>query len=204
MIYKPQKLQLSLTIQFAVFFILITVFVYGYFSQKFEEEVLDKFTFKSEIFAKYLEQEAYLFDTDTDIKDKTQLIQLMMYNDVVYLVIEDEHGSLLDAVNLEEAEKYLYVAANNNDNISFDETVYRVVLPVNAQQKSYWQSVSRTKAGLVATDLKKKTYLTALFSLLILLGGMVFTYFLSSISFRPITKLLNALSKSDIKEQKFY
>ena len=41
MIYKPQKLQLSLTIQFAVFFILITVFIYGYFSQKFEEEVLE-------------------------------------------------------------------------------------------------------------------------------------------------------------------
>ncbi len=58
------------------------------------------------------------------------------------------------------------------------------------------------KAGLVATELKKKTYLTALFSLIILLGGMVFTYFLSSISFRPITKLISALNKSDIKEQK--
>ncbi len=78
MIYKPQKLQLSLTIQFAVFFILITVFIYGYFSQKFEEEVLDKFTFKSEIIANFLEQEAYLLHTDTNIKDKTQLLQLMM------------------------------------------------------------------------------------------------------------------------------
>jgi len=202
MIYKPQKIQFSLTIQFAVFFILITVFIYGYFSQKFEEEVLDKFTFKSEIFAKFLEQDIYRFDTDTNIEDKTQLIQLMMLNDVVYLVIEDEHGSFLDAINLDVAENYLYVAASNNDNISFDETVYRVVLPVRLSNNSIGKVYLGLKAGLVATDLKKKTYLTALFSLLILLGGMVFTYFLSSISFRPITKLISALSKSDIKEQK--
>ena len=38
---------------------------------------------------------------------------------------------LVDAVNLDIAEHYLYVAANDNDNISFDETIYRVVLPVN-------------------------------------------------------------------------
>ena len=201
MIYKPQKLQLSLTIQFAVFFILITVFIYAYFSQKFEEEVLDKFTFKSEIIAKFLEQNPQFFATDT-FNDKTQLIQLMMLNDVSYLVLEDQHGSILDAINLDIAEYYLYVAASNNDNISFDETIYRVVLPVQVSQSNTGKVYLGLKAGLVAADLKKKTYLTALFSLTILLGGMVFTYFLSSISFRPITKLISALSKSDIKEQK--
>jgi PAS domain S-box-containing protein len=201
MIYKPQKLQLSLTIQFAVFFILITVFIYAYFSQKFEEEVLDKFTFKSEIMAKFLEQNPQFFTTN-NLEDKTQLIQLMMLNDVAYLVIEDSHGSMIDAINLDVAEYYLYVAANNNDNISFDETIYRVVLPVKVSKNSTGKVYLGLKAGLVAADLKKKTYLTALFSLTILLGGMVFTYFLSSISFRPITKLISALSKSDIKEQK--
>ena len=201
MIYKPPKLQLSLTIQFAVFFILITVFIFGYFSQKFEEEVLDKFTFKSEIMAKFLEQNPQFFVANND-EDKTQLIQLMMLNDVAYLVIEDQNGSLLDAIHLDIAEYYLYVAASNNDNISFDETIYRVVLPVMISKSSTGKVYLGLKAGLVATDLKKKTYLTALFSLTILLGGMVFTYFLSSISFRPITKLLSALSKSDIKEQK--
>ena len=203
MIYKPQKLQLSLTIQFAVFFILITVFIYGYFSQKFEEEVLDKFTFKSEIMAKFLEQNPQFFSQNNDlINDKTQLIQLMMLNDVAYLVIEDQRGGMVDAINLDVAEYYLYVAANKNDNISFDESIYRVVLPVMLSESNIGKVYLGLKAGLVASDLKKKTYLTALFSLTILLGGMVFTYFLSSISFRPITKLLSALSKSDIKEQK--
>ena len=203
MIYKPQKLQLSLTIQFAVFFVLITVFIYGYFSQKFEEEVLDKFTFKSEIMANFLELNPQFFVANNN-EDKTQLLQLMILNEVKYLVIEDQDGHMIDAIHLDIAEYYLYVAANNNDNISFDETTYRVVLPLMLRSNSIGKVYLGLEAGLVATDLKKKTYLTALFSLTILLGGMVFTYFLSSISFRPITKLLAALSKSDIKEQKFY
>ena len=201
MIYKPQKLQLSLTIQFAVFFVLVTAFIYIYFSQKFEEEVLDKFMFKAEIVAKFLEQNPQYF-VNKDYEDKSQLIQLMVLNEAAYVVIEDNRGSIVDAVNLDVAEKYLYIAAKNNDNISFDQTVYRVVLPVNIGPYNSGKVYLGMAAGAVANDLKKKTYLTALFSLLILMGGMVFTYFLSSISFRPIMKLINALNKSDIKEQK--
>ena len=202
MIYRPQKLQLSLTIQFAVFFILVTAFIYIYFSQKFEDEVLDKFMFKAEIVAKFLEQNPQYFESKKE-EDKTQLIQLMMLNDAAYLVVENNHGSIVDAVHLDVAEYYLYVAANNNDNISLDETIYRVVLPVKVGPHNSGKVYLGMEAGLVAAELRKKTYLTALFSLLILLAGMVFTYFLSSISFRPITKLLAVLNKSDIKEQKF-
>ena len=197
MIHKPQKIQLSLTIQFAVFFILITGFIYYYFSQKFEDEVLDKFQFKSEIMTKFLESNPQFFKKNL-IEDKSQLIQLMMLNDVEYLVIEDPSGSIWDAVKLDVAEYYLYVSANDDDNISYDEKVYKVVLPVKFNEHSTGKVYLGLQAGMVATELQRKIYLTALFSLTLLLGGMIFTYFLSSISFRPIMKLLSALNKSDI------
>ena len=201
MIQKPQKLQLSLTIQFAVFFIIVAGLIYYYFSQKFEEEVLDKFKFKAEMLTKFLEQNPQFFWANK-IEDKTQLIQLMFLNDVSYLVLENNTGELVDAVNLDIAEEYLYVAANDNDNISFDETIYRVVLPVNQDQIQQGKAYLGFNAGTIATELKRKTLLTALFSLSILLAGMVFTFFLSSISFKPIMKLISALNSSDIKEQK--
>jgi len=201
MIQKPQKLQLSLTIQFAVFFIIVAGLIYYYFSQKFEEEVLDKFKFKSEMITKFLEQNPQFFWANR-IEDKTQLIQLMFLNEINYLVLENNYGELVDAVNLETAEHYLYVAANDNDNISFDETIYRVVMPVKLDKIQQGKAYLGFHAGTIASELKRKTLLTALFSLSILLAGMVFTFFLSSISFRPITKLISALSKADIKEQK--
>lgn len=201
MIQKPQKLQLSLTIQFAVFFIIVAGLIYYYFSQKFEEEVLDKFKFKSEMITKFLEQNPQFFWANR-IEDKTQLIQLMFLNEINYLVLENNYGELVDAVNLETAEHYLYVAANVNDNISFDETIYRVVMPVSLNKIQQGKAYLGFHAGTIASELKRKTLLTALFSLSILLAGMVFTFFLSSISFRPIMKLISALNKSDIKEQK--
>ena len=201
MIQKPQKLQLSLTIQFAVFFIIVAGLIYYYFSQKFEDEVLDKFKFKAEMLTKFLEQNPQFFWANK-IEDKTQLIQLMFLNDISYLVLENNTGELVDAVNLDIAEEYLYVAANDNDNISFDETIYRVVLPVNQDQIQQGKAYLGFNAGTIATELKRKTLLTALFSLSILLAGMVFTFFLSSISFKPIMKLISALNSSDIKEQK--
>jgi PAS domain S-box-containing protein len=203
LVYKPQKIQLSLTIQFAAFFIIVAGLIYYYVSQKFEEEVLDKYKFKAGMLTKFLEQNPQYF-WGNRIDDKTQLIQLMSLNDAPYIVLEDKRGRLIDAVNLDVAEYYLYIAANNNDNISFDETVYRVVMPVinTFDRVQIGKAYIGFNAGLVASELKKKTLLTALFSLSILLAGMVFTYFLSSISFRPITKLISALSKSDIKEQK--
>jgi PAS domain S-box-containing protein len=201
LVYKPQKIQLSLTIQFAAFFIIVAGIIYFYVSHKFEEEVLDKYKFKAEMLTKFVEQNPKYF-WENRIDDKTQLIQLMSLNDVPYLVLENKNGVFVDAVNLDVAEYYLYVAANNNDNISLDETVYRVVMPIIINDVQEGKVYIGFNAGLVASDLKKKTLLTALFSLSILLAGMVFTYFLSSISFRPITKLISALSKSDIKEQK--
>jgi PAS domain S-box-containing protein len=77
-----------------------------------------------------------------------------------------------------------------------------VVVPITDNHFQRGKAYLGFEAGLVAVDLKKKTLLTALFSLSILLAGMVFTYFLSSISFRPFTKLMSALSKDDRTVQK--
>ena len=202
MIHKPPKLQLSLTIQFAVFFIIVSAFIYFYFSDKFEEEVLDKFMFKAEVISKFIEQNPDYFDSK-EIADKTEIIQLMSLNEINYLVLENHSGQLVDAVNLDLAEYYLYVSADKRDYISLDESIYKVVLPIQHDGTRLGKVYLGFNAKKIASELRSKTLLTALFSLTILLAGMIFTYFLSSISFRPITKLISALSKSDREEQKF-
>ena len=173
---KPQKIQLRLTIQSVAFFIIVAGLIYFYFSNKFEEQVLDKFQFKSEIITRFLETNPESL-AENGFVDKTQLIQLMMLNDVAYLVIENPRGSIYDAVNLDVAEYYLYVAADEDDNISFDESVYRVVLPLKVIENKTGKIYLGLKAGMVVADLNKKKSSTALFSLSILLGGIIFSYF---------------------------
>jgi len=201
MVSKPKKLQLSLTLQFAVFFILVAGFIYFYFSQKFEDEVLDKFKFKAEVITKYIEQNPRIFWTHK-LEDKSQLIQLMYLNSITYCVLIDNNGEILDAVNFDIAEYYSYTTIKNSNTISFDKSLYQIVLPIFDNHLQRGKLYLGFEAGLITVELEKKTLLTALFSLSILLAGMVFTYFLSSISFKPFTKLITALNKTDRTVQK--
>ncbi len=204
---RSQKLQLKLTIQFALFFIIIAGFIFFYFTSKFEEQVNDKYQYKANVFVNFFTQNPQIF-IDRKFSDTEIITRLLELNNAVYLVVENSNGELLDALNLEVAEKSLYVLAKSDDNkISKDEKVYRVDLPIKTKEASGKIYVG-FGSGDDAKSLFKNKLLTALFSLTILMAGIVFTYFMSSISFRPLSKILKALDVAQISDgvnkSKFY
>jgi PAS domain S-box-containing protein len=196
---RSQKLQLKLTIQFALFFIIVSGFIYFYFTNKVEDQVNEKYTYKADVFVNFFTQNPQIFfeKNFTDVEVITKLLDL---NNAVYLVVENSAGEILDALNLEIAEKNLYILTKvSGEGISKDEKVYRVKLPIMTEKISgniYVGFQSRDDAQ----NLFKNKLLTALFSLCILMVGIVFTYFLSSISFRPLAKILKALDSANISE----
>ena len=197
---RSQKLQLKLTIQFAMFFIFISGFIYFYFTNKFEDQINEKYTYKADVFVNFFTQNPQIFFdkkfTDTEIIQK-----LLGLNDAVYLVVENASGELLDALNLEIAERNLYILTKaDGEGISKDETVYRVRLPIKTKAISGKIYVG-FKSGDDAQKLFKNNLLTALFSLCVLMVGIVFTYFLSSISFRPLGKILKALDSAHLTQE---
>ena len=202
MIIKPQRIQLSLTIQFAVFFVLLSAFIYFFFTSNFEESIHDKYIFKSSILVRYLEQNPQIFH-DGHIKDKTDLVQLLHLNDVLYCVILDEKGNMVDAVNIDDAEHYIYLLSDKTNHISSDKIVYRLALPFNLGNENQTGKIYvGYKAGAAILDLNKRILSTVFYSLIVLLGGIIFTFFLSSISFRPVVRLYTALNKTNRFEQK--
>jgi len=196
---RSQKLQLKLTIQFSLFFIIISGLIYFYFTNKFEEQVNDKYQYKADVFENFFTQNPQIF-TDRKFSNTEIITRLLELNNAVYLVVENSTGELLDALNLEVAEKSLYILANSDDNkISKDEKVYRVELPIKTKETSGKIYVG-FGSGDDAKNLFKNKLLTALFSLTMLMAGIVFTYFMSSISFRPLSKILKALDTSQIAQ----
>jgi PAS domain S-box-containing protein len=194
---RSQKLQLKLTIQFALFFIIVSGFIYFYFTNKVEDQVNEKYTYKADVFVNFFTQNPQIF-FDNKFTDSEIINKILELNDAVYLVVENSSGEMLDALNLEMAEKSLYILTKaDGEGISKDEKVYRVKLPIKTQDISgniYVGFQSRDDAQ----QLFKNRLLTALFSLCILMVGIVFTYFLSSISFRPLAKILKALDSANI------
>jgi PAS domain S-box-containing protein len=204
---RSQKLQLKLTIQFALFFIIVAGFIFFYFTNKFEEQVNDKYQYKANVFVNFFTQNPQIF-IDRKFTDTEIIKRLLELNNAVYLVVENASGELLDALNLEAAEKNFYILAKSDDNkISKDEKVYRVELPIKSKEASGKIYVG-FESGDDAKSLFKNKLLTALFSLTILLAGIVFTYFMSSISFRPLSKILKELDTAQISggvnKSKFY
>ena len=82
---------------------------------------------------------------------------------------------------------------------SKDEKIYRVELPIKTKETSGNIYVGFA-SGDDAKNIFKNKLLTALFSLSILMAGIVFTYFMSSISFRPLSKILKALDSAHISQ----
>jgi len=198
---KSQKLQLRLTIQFSLFFILVSGFIFIYFTTKFEDQVNEKYTYKADVFVNFFKQNPQVF-TEKKFSNPEILEKLLNFNDAVYLVVEGSSGQLLDALNLEIAERHLYILAKaDGEGISKDEKVYRVRLPIKLKDVSGKVYVG-FNSGDDAQSLFKNKLLTALFSLTILLAGIVFTYFLSSISFRPLAKIIKTLDSAPINSSK--
>lgn len=192
---KGSKLQFKLTLQFALFFVAVAAIIFFYFSKKFEEETLEHFRFKARVIQSFLEQNPETFwNKECVVKDK--LKELMKLNDAYYLVIEDKEGAVIDAINVNYAESNFYVTTKTSEGISPDKSVYRVKAPITAREMLIGRVFIGFKSKLIATELERKTLLTALFSICILLSGIVFTYFLSAVSFRPITKLISQLDQT--------
>ncbi len=194
---KSQKLQLKLTIEFALFFIVISVFIFVHFTNKFEDQINDKYAYKADVFVNYFRQSPNAF-TDEKFSDKAAISNLLDLNRAVYLVIEKPSGEILDAINLDIAENNLYVLSKSQkEGISQDEKVYRVAFSIEGENVS-----GKIYVGFESQDdakqILKNRMLTALFSLSILMAGIVFTYFLSSISFRPLAKIFKALDSANI------
>lgn len=190
-----QKLQLKLTIEFLAFFIIVAVVIYVFTTDKFEADFKEKFEYKASIFANYLEQNPQYFWTDS-IDNKGLLEKLAKLNNAEYLVIENNRGKIIDAINLEVAERNLYIRSNEDGGISADKRVYRVA-------KSLYPTkilAGKFYAGFNATEqiskLERIKLLTALFSLSVLLAGIIITYILSLLSFKPILSIVQALDRT--------
>ncbi len=190
---RSQKLQLKLTLEFSLFFILVAGIIYFYTTIKFEDQLIDKYRYKASVFVNYLEQNSQIF-LNKEFDDKESAEKLLKLNDAIYLVVENKSGEVVDAINLEAAEKNFYVLAKKDyEGISKDESVFSIVLPVDFNNHIIGRIYVGFNSNEDAQKLFKNKLLTALFSLLILLAGIVFTYFLSSISFRPLTKIIRKL-----------
>jgi PAS domain S-box-containing protein len=151
---------------------------------------------KSNWISNYLKQNPQPF-SEWKSEQKKKLSELMNLNETAYLVLEDSSGTLIDAINLNYAEKKLYINVDNSDDISLDNTIRKVVIPIIKDTIM----IGRVYAGFNSLEIssvhQSKYGLALLFSSCIFFIGLIFTYYLSSKSSKPINRLISALDSSE-------
>ena len=190
-----EKLPAKFAIKFTFFFIAISAIVYFYFTNSFEDDAIEKFRYKAKVFSNYLEQNPHIFWMQKKFDDRNQILKLMGLNDANYLVLEDRNGGVFDAVNIKAAEKNIYITTRNDEGITQDHKIFRISLPIIANR----MNVGKIYVGFYAydtiTNLHRKYQLTAMFSLTILLFGIILSFYLASLSFKPIKNISSTIDQ---------
>ena len=190
-----KKLQFKLTIEFTFFFIIVSGFIYFYFINSFEEEAMDQFRYKARMISNHIEQNPYMF-WEENFYDRSQLEQLIKINDAEYLVLKDRDGKVLDAISFNPDKSASYISTGTNGGISKVDGLFHIQLPIIANMQEIGKLFVGFNASKTLSDLHKRNLLTALFGLSILLSGIILTFFLSSLSFKPLNKIISALDST--------
>jgi PAS domain S-box-containing protein len=189
------KLQLKLTVEFAFFFIIVSGFIYFYFINSFENDALQKFRYKAKMISNYLVQNPLLLQ-EQKFYERSQLRELIELNDARYIMLEDINGRVLDAININQDKDNYYLETRTAGGISTEDNLVRIQVPFIAHKLEIGKLFVGFNASDTIADLHKRNLLTAIFGLSILLSGIILTFFLSSMSFKPLNRIIKALDSS--------
>jgi len=189
------KLQFKLTVEFAFFFILVSGFIYFYFINSFENEALEKFRYKAKMISNYLVQNPLLFQ-DQKIHERPLVTELLELNDAKYIMLEGINGKVFDELHVNQENSQYYLNTRAASEISSDDKLIRIQLPFIAHKLEIGKVFIGFNASETISDLHKRNLLTAIFGLSILLTGIILTFFLNSVSFKPLNRIIKALDSS--------
>jgi PAS domain S-box-containing protein len=189
------RLQLKLTIEFAFFFIIVSGFIYFYFINSFENDALEKFRYKAKMISNYLVENPRILQ-DQKFHNRSQLANLLEINDAEYILLENINGKVLDGININQANSKYYLSSRTAGGLSKEDNLARIQLPFIAHNLEIGNLFVGFNASETITELHRRNLLTAIFGLSILLSGIILTFFLSSVSFKPLMKIIRTLDNN--------
>jgi len=194
MINLSRKYQFKLTITFSLIFMVLSGIIYIYFINIFEGKEIEKLKIKANVFIRYFENNPEAF-SGKQIENEELLTTLIEYNKVNYIVLKNNSGRLIKIFISDEEANNHFTTAKYTEGIDFDKKILRLSAPVFSDEVKNAELMIGFSAAEVISKLKRTNLLTALFGLSILLTGIILTSFLSSISFKPIARIITSLDR---------
>lgn len=191
---KTRKLGLKFTLSLSIFFLILLASVTFYIINVYETDAYEKYIDKSSAFSNYLKQNPRAFESSKKT-DKEILSKLVNLNDALYLIVEGKDGQVSNAVNIKAAEQNLYSQIEQPSDITKDNPVFKVSLPIISENVELGRIYLAFDATETVAKLHKVKFLIAAFSLALFLIFVISTYIISTLSFKPLSKIISSLDR---------
>lgn len=192
---SSQNIHLKLTIEFAIFFLILAGGIYYYFTHTLEAEAHDKFKGKAEVISGYISATPEIF-WKKKIPDEKILLEILNLNSALYLVFENASNEVFGGINMDTAEDVFYLIDDAKGSFSSNQKIYRTSIPVFVRNIDIGKIYIAFNAENVSAQLFKYQLHTGIFCFGIFALGILFTYLMSSISLRPLTKVFHRLDRA--------
>lgn len=194
-----QKIQVQAVLIFAGFFIIASLILFLILQSQTKNDLNEKFNYKASVFLSYfaVNRENLL---NGKLQDREKLEQLAAANHAKYIVLADQKGRVKDAINFKEAKLNKFNLVSDDPESINGNVVFKLYLPIKLNDITLGKIYIGFGAAEETNELNKKLMQSALLSLLISLSGIIFTYYLASIFFRPLKKIIKALDESSNSE----
>lgn len=199
------NIRTKLFIVISILIAVISLFVYLYFPRKYEIQATEAIAAKANSITQMTAfgLSAALFFTDITIIE--EVFETTKQNkDLVYIILLDTSGKEIASFNNKRADQANYLEAKSKNYISPDGMTFGTVSPILNNN----QEIGQLYLGFSLTDIHKEIENVrksiAIISIIILAGGMIVLFSLSSLITRPLrqmTKIIEKISHGDLTQR---
>lgn len=199
------SIKTRLIVSFSLVIGVISVFIYIFFPYKLEQQALQLLKARThsiaEVTASYIGKPFAKKDFQTV---ENSFDGVKQNPDLLYIVMHNERDDVVATHNLEQAEKAHYNTIIEQKNISLDEGVYKLRLPVVYRNQNVGTMFMGFSLVALQANTKATSQLIAFVALGIFVISILFVGGLSTIFTQPLSKMVqvvNAISKGDFNHR---
>lgn len=183
----------------------ISLFIFIYFPSRLEEQAINAIAAKAQSITEmtaFSVSSALFFE---DIESIEEALEGTKRNkDLIYIVILDDSGRIIDAFDKVRAEQANFIQPEDNNRVSRDGMIYKAMAPIILNDRKIGQLYLGLSLTKLRTQVSRSKTAIASVSMLIFVIGIVAVFGISSLVIRPLThmvKIVKQISDGDMKKR---
>jgi len=199
------KLRVKFTIFAFIIAAFISLFIFFYFSQRFENERIKTFYDSSERSLKTISVASglELLSPNSNILDET-LNSLISANRIEYLVIVDNSKKIVKSYNLTAAEEHNYLSTGIHEKIDINKSIHRKTAHVNFKSEPIGEIYLGYSSIKLFNEIRAVKISIGIVSVILFVTNLLLVSLIGSLFTRPIDKITRAaemISKGNLSQR---